>query len=129
MLDKVEQQVARIKDKRVAQSSATCARFLNGHVTRARRRSRRACPVDDDLGADDLAADDGASRAPRIVKTKRFGAKPMPPDEAALQMELLGHAFFVFTNTETGPQRCSTGVAAATSASSRRRADLLGSPA
>ena len=39
---------------------------------------------------------------PRIVKTKRFAAKPMDPEEAALQMDLLGHAFFLFTNTETG---------------------------
>jgi putative sigma-54 modulation protein len=39
---------------------------------------------------------------PRIVKTKQFDAKPMDPEEAALQMELLGHAFFLFTNTETG---------------------------
>ena len=45
---------------------------------------------------------DGDEPAPRIVKTKRFAAKPMDPEEAALQMELLGHAFFLFTNTETG---------------------------
>ena len=36
------------------------------------------------------------------MKTKRFAAKPMDPEEAALQMELLGHDFFLFTNTETG---------------------------
>lgn len=36
-----------------------------------------------------------------IVRTKRFTLKPMPPDEAAAQMELLGHDFFVFLNTET----------------------------
>ena len=35
-------------------------------------------------------------------KTKRFAAKPMDPEEAALQMELLGHDFFLFTNTESG---------------------------
>ncbi len=33
-----------------------------------------------------------------IVKVKRFAIKPMPPDEAALQMELLGHSFFFFSN-------------------------------
>ncbi|MGL4730702.1 MAG: ribosome hibernation-promoting factor, HPF/YfiA family [Clostridium sp.] len=38
---------------------------------------------------------------PRIVKTKRFAIKPMTTDEAMLQMELLGHDFFVFTNGET----------------------------
>ena len=39
---------------------------------------------------------------PRIAKRKRFATKPMDPEEAALQMELLGHAFFLFTNTENG---------------------------
>ena len=36
--------------------------------------------------------------APRIVKTKQFMVKPMTPEEAALQLELVGHDFFVFTN-------------------------------
>ena len=36
-----------------------------------------------------------------IVKTKRFGVKPMMPEEAVLQMELLGHDFFVFLNGDT----------------------------
>jgi putative sigma-54 modulation protein len=39
--------------------------------------------------------------APRIVKTKQFMVKPMAPEEAALQLELVGHDFFVFTNSET----------------------------
>lgn len=39
--------------------------------------------------------------APRLVRTKRFAIKPMPVDEAVLQMNLLGHAFFVFSNAET----------------------------
>jgi putative sigma-54 modulation protein len=38
---------------------------------------------------------------PRIVKTKRFVMKPMPLEEAVLQLNLLGHDFFVFTNAET----------------------------
>ena len=37
----------------------------------------------------------------KIVKTKRFDFKPMDPEEACMQMELLGHNFFVFTNAET----------------------------
>jgi putative sigma-54 modulation protein len=37
----------------------------------------------------------------KIVKTKKFTIKPMPADEAAMQMELLGHSFFVFSNSET----------------------------
>lgn len=39
--------------------------------------------------------------APRLVKTKRFAIKPMPVEEAVLQMNLLGHNFFVFFNAET----------------------------
>ena len=38
----------------------------------------------------------------KIVKIKKFDMKPMLPEEALLQMELLGHDFFVFTNGETG---------------------------
>ena len=34
----------------------------------------------------------------KIVKTKRFSIKPMTPEEAILQMNLLGHEFFVFRN-------------------------------
>ncbi|CDF57347.1 ribosome hibernation-promoting factor, HPF/YfiA family [Thermobrachium celere] len=36
-----------------------------------------------------------------IKKVKRFSLKPMHVDEAVLQMELLGHDFFVFKNSET----------------------------
>jgi putative sigma-54 modulation protein len=39
--------------------------------------------------------------APRIVKTKQFMIKPMTPEEAALQLELVGHDFFVFTKAES----------------------------
>lgn len=37
----------------------------------------------------------------KIVKVKRFAMKPMDPEEACVQMELLGHAFYVFLNSET----------------------------
>ncbi|HEX7593857.1 MAG TPA: ribosome-associated translation inhibitor RaiA [Anaerolineae bacterium] len=40
--------------------------------------------------------------SPRIVRTKRFRARPMTEDEAIEQMELLGHSFFVFTHRERG---------------------------
>jgi putative sigma-54 modulation protein len=38
---------------------------------------------------------------PVIVKTKRFPLKPMTPEEACLQMDLIGHDFFVFVNADT----------------------------
>ena len=37
----------------------------------------------------------------KIVKSKRFGIKPMDPEEACVQMELLGHNFYVFCNGQT----------------------------
>lgn len=38
----------------------------------------------------------------KIVRTKKIESKPMSPEEAVLQMELIGHNFFIFTNGETG---------------------------
>ncbi len=37
----------------------------------------------------------------KVVKTKVYSAKPMSVDEAILQMNLLGHAFYIFSNAET----------------------------
>ncbi|MCT4619771.1 MAG: ribosome-associated translation inhibitor RaiA [Marinisporobacter sp.] len=45
--------------------------------------------------------EDGLSEESKIVKTKRFPVKPMDAEEAVLQMELLGHNFFVFMNSDT----------------------------
>lgn len=36
-----------------------------------------------------------------ITRSKRFAMKPMDPEEACVQMELLGHSFYVFRNAET----------------------------
>ena len=38
----------------------------------------------------------------RIIRSKKFDIKPMYPEDACVQMELLGHSFFVFNNAETG---------------------------
>jgi ribosome hibernation promoting factor len=87
-VDKIGHQVGRIKDKR---------------VSRARRRNGSgggngyAVPEPGESESDDGDAPDA-----RIVKTKRFTAKPMDPGEAALQLQLLGHDFYLFTNSETG---------------------------
>ena len=37
----------------------------------------------------------------KIIRSKRFDIKPMYPEDACVQMELLGHSFFVFNNAET----------------------------
>jgi len=39
---------------------------------------------------------------PLIVRVKSHSLKPMSPQEAALQMEMVGHDFYVFTNAESG---------------------------
>lgn len=46
--------------------------------------------------------DEEAAPEARIVRTKQFQMKPMSPEEATLQMELLDHAFFVFKEADTG---------------------------
>ncbi len=46
--------------------------------------------------------DDTEESEIQIVKTKHFDLKPMTPEEACLQMELIGHSFFVFRDGETG---------------------------
>jgi putative sigma-54 modulation protein len=51
-------------------------------------------PVIDDEGEDEPGSG-------RIVKVKRFDLKPMTPEEAALQMEMLGHTFYFFSNCES----------------------------
>lgn len=38
----------------------------------------------------------------KIIRTKKFDIKPMYPEDACVQMELLGHSFYVFCNAETG---------------------------
>lgn len=39
---------------------------------------------------------------PKIVRSKKFPLKPMKPEEAASHMDLLGHDFFMFINSESG---------------------------
>ena len=80
--------------------------------TKLKRRShpRRSGPVDSPNGSVDTLTEVGQplvvsesedGEGPRIVKTKRFIMKPMSPEEAAMQMDLVGHHFFFFTNSET----------------------------
>ena len=46
-------------------------------------------------------AEEAESEEISIVKTKRFGMKPMFPEDACVEMELLGHNFYMFLNAET----------------------------
>lgn len=64
-------------------------------VSRRRRRAEQA--VEEALRAPEVTEES----APEVVRVKRFPLKPMTVDEAILQMELLGHAFFVFRDATT----------------------------
>ena len=44
---------------------------------------------------------EGEEEEVKIIRTKQFGMKPMFPEDACVQMELLGHSFFVFRNADT----------------------------
>jgi len=44
---------------------------------------------------------DGDDEAIKIDRVKRFAVKPMDPEEACIQMDLLGHNFYVFRNSDT----------------------------
>ena len=84
VLDKLEHQIEKLKGRLVGRSHPR----RHGSVNSAKDHQ----PPDDD-NIDESA--------PRIVKTKRFEIKPMTPEEASLQMDLLGHDFYFFTNSET----------------------------
>ncbi len=45
--------------------------------------------------------EDDADRPPEVVRVKRYVLRPMSADDAAMQMEALGHDFFVFKNVDT----------------------------
>jgi putative sigma-54 modulation protein len=90
-IDKVEQQMRRLHERRVDRRNGTRAR--DG----ARAAANGVGP--DDTGDD---GDDTGDDARVLVKTKQFSVKPMDVEEATLQMELLGHDFFLFTNAASG---------------------------
>ncbi len=63
-----------------------------------RSRNHRPPPV---TAIDSPLDQDEDERIPNIVKVKQFVMKPMTPEEAILQMDLLGHGFFFFHNAES----------------------------
>ena len=48
-----------------------------------------------------IETDDYEEEDIQIIRSKKFAMKPMDPEEACVQMELIGHNFFVFRNSET----------------------------
>ena len=49
-----------------------------------------------------IEEDEPEEGIPQVVRRKTFPVRPMSVEDAAIQMELLGHAFFVFVNVDTG---------------------------
>ena len=84
-LDKLERQAKRLRDR------------LQRKHQRGTTRQEPALPDDEGAAAEGTADDD----SPGIVRTKRFTMKPMTPEEAMLQLELVGHDFFVFQNADS----------------------------
>ncbi|MHB8840842.1 MAG: ribosome hibernation-promoting factor, HPF/YfiA family [Candidatus Aquicultor sp.] len=82
VVDKLERQVKRFKDKNY--------------------KASKHAPSLGELAVANFAEDEARrEEVPSIVKVKQVAVKPMAPEEATMQMELLGHDFFVFTNAET----------------------------
>jgi len=111
VVDKVGYQLTRLKEKLVGRShphhghrheragaGAPAALDGIGRAGRAERLADGSVPRGTLLDEDWSLEGDG----PRIVRTKSFAIKPMTPEEAVLQMELLSHDFFFFANAETG---------------------------
>ncbi|MEG0075509.1 MAG: ribosome-associated translation inhibitor RaiA [Eubacterium sp.] len=71
---------------------------LRKHKTRLQKRY-----AEDALkyNLDDLESPEKDEEQSKVVRTKKFAVKPMSVDEATMQMELLGHDFFVFQNADT----------------------------
>jgi putative sigma-54 modulation protein len=85
-VEKLEHQLHKLKTKLLRRNGVG--------VRRPDRGDRTAVVVADD-------DEDDGRRSPRIVKTKSFVMKPMTAEEAALQLEIIGHDFFFFTNADT----------------------------
>ncbi len=79
----------------------TLQRQIERYKDKHWRRGRQRRQGNEFVSAPDLAPAEREPAAPRIVRTKEFQVKPMFTDEALEQMELLGHAFFVFRDAET----------------------------
>ena len=82
VVEKLEKQIKRFKGKLV-------------------ERSHTDEPPKEVASIQFAAPEEVAEPHPNIVRTKRFSLKPMSPEEAAAQMELVGHDFFVFENEDT----------------------------
>jgi putative sigma-54 modulation protein len=72
---------------------------IHKHRTKLERKIRQgAFKYEKPLFSDEFTT---IEKEPRVVRTKRFAIKPMAVEEALMQMDLVGHSFYVFTNADT----------------------------
>ncbi|MGP7818512.1 ribosome hibernation-promoting factor, HPF/YfiA family [Niallia sp. 01092] len=79
-------------------------RQIKKHKTKVNRKFREKGTVKELFGTFEVAASAEVEENEKdfeIVRQKRFNLKPMDSEEAILQMDLLGHSFFVYTDAET----------------------------
>ncbi len=84
----------------IDQALAKLEKQIHRHRTKLEKRLREDAFKNTEMEFIEDAAT-GAQEERRVVRTKQFPVRPMSVEDAALQMELLGHAFFVFVNNET----------------------------
>jgi len=73
-------------------------RQIRKNKTKLGRRIRQEAFIPDNFQIDENIEEENNFK---VVKSKRFAIKPMSIEEAILQMNLLGHSFFVFSNAQT----------------------------
>ena len=85
----------------IDQALAKLERQIHKHRTKLDKRLREDAfsPVELEYDAD--AAETVEESTRKVVRTKSFPVRPMSVEDAILQMELLGHSFFLFVNVET----------------------------
>ena len=84
----------------IDQALAKIERQIHRHRTKLGKRIREDAfaQLEPEYIEDELAAQESA---PEIVRRKTFPVRPMSVEDAAVQMEMLGHSFFAFVNIET----------------------------
>jgi putative sigma-54 modulation protein len=74
---------------------------LSAQLRKYKTKLEKRYHANDTIKYESIPVHEEESQELKIVKTKKFPVKPMDPEEAVLQMEMLGHDFFVFRNGET----------------------------
>lgn len=104
-IDKLERQLRSYKKKMLARQRRYNNRddeagtVLNSTADASFMAGQGGSPTATEAAAP--TSDEDGDEGEQVVRVKRFALKPMSPEEAALQMELLGHMFFVFRDAES----------------------------